>query len=492
MMEKYILAIDQGTTSSRAILFDQQRNIKEIAQKEFPQIYPQAGWVEQDANDIWLSVLAVVADCIQKAKIEPSQIAAIGISNQRETTILWDKKTGMPVYSAIVWQSRQSEKICDELKAKGYESLINKKCGLRIDPYFSATKIKWILDHVDGVKERANRGEILFGTVDSWIVWKLSNGVHISDVSNASRTMLYNIHEDKWDEELLDIMEIPASLLPKIMPTSCVYAKTSPYLFFNEKIPIASVVGDQQAALFGQGCFEQGSVKNTYGTGGFLLMNTGTQIIPSKHGLLTTVAWKIDGQIEYALEGSIFVSGSLIKWLRDQMHLIVSANESEECAKRVPDTNGVYIIPAFVGMGAPYWDEKCRGAIFGLTLGVNKDHIVRAALESIAYQSKDVLNAMQEDSGVKIPYLRVDGGASANAFLLQFQSDLLQVPVERLSTTEITALGAATLAGLAIGFYRKEDLKVKKGNVIYPQMSKEKANTLYTQWKKAVSACCKY
>ena len=491
-MKTYILAIDQGTTSSRAILFDEHREIVEMAQKEFPQCYPQAGWVEQDANDIWLSVLAVIADCIQKAKIEPSQMAAIGITNQRETTILWDKKTGMPVYNAIVWQSRQSDEICNQLKASGYEDMIRKKCGLRIDPYFSGTKIKWIMDHVEGVKERAMQGDILFGTVDSWLVWKLSGGVHISDVSNASRTMLYNIHEDKWDDELLEMLDIPKSILPKIMPTSHVYAKTAPYLFFGEEVPIAAVVGDQQAALFGQGCFEAGSVKNTYGTGGFMLMNTGNQAITSKHGLLTTVAWKIDDEIKYALEGSIFISGSLIKWLRDQLHLIESASESETCANRVKDTNGVFIIPAFVGLGAPYWDEQCRGAIFGLTLGVNKDHIVRAAIESMAYQSKDVLEAMKEDSQVEVSSLRVDGGAVANQFLLQFQSDLLQLPIERLATTEITALGAATLAGLAIGYYQKEDLKNQSGTITKPEITLEQANAYYLGWKNAVKSCRTY
>lgn len=492
-MKKYILAIDQGTTSSRAILFDHNRSIKGIAQKEFPQYYPKAGWVEQNADDIWMSVKSVISECLMKHNVKPSEIAAIGITNQRETTIMWDKKTGLPVYNAIVWQSRQSDEICTKWKEAGYEEMVKAKCGLRIDAYFSATKIKWMLDHVEGLRERCENGEILFGTVDTWLVWKLSGGTaHISDVSNASRTMLYNIHEDKWDEELLEKFEIPASILPEIKATSEVYAKTKPYFFFNEEVPIASVVGDQQAALFGQGCFEKGSVKNTYGTGGFMLMNTGEEVITSKHGLLTTVAWKVDGKIEYALEGSIFVSGSLIKWLRDQMHLIDTSSESEECARRVEDTNGVYIVPAFVGLGAPVWDEKCRGSIFGLTLGVGKDHLVRAALEAMAYQSRDVLEAMKEDSGVDVPYLKVDGGAIANRFLLEFQSDVLQLPIITMSTSEITALGAASLAGIAVGFWKKEDLQHAENARIIPIMDKDKADAYYAGWKHAIEACRKY
>lgn len=492
-MKKYILAIDQGTTSSRAILFDHDRNIKFTAQKEFPQFYPKAGWVEQNGDDIWMSVKSVISECLMKSKVKPEEIAAIGITNQRETTILWDKKTGLPVYNAIVWQSRQSDEVCKDWKEKGYEDLVREKCGLRIDPYFSATKIKWMLDHVDGLRERCERNEILFGTVDTWLVWKLSGGsCHITDVSNASRTMLYNIHEDKWDEELLDKFEIPASILPEIKATSQIYANTKDYIFFGEEVPIASVVGDQQAALFGQGCFAKGSVKNTYGTGGFMLMNTGEEVITSNHGLLTTVAWKIEDKIEYALEGSIFVSGSLIKWLRDQLHIIHSAAESEECARRVSDTNGAYIVPAFVGLGAPVWDDTCRGSIFGLTLGVNKDHIVRAALEAMAYQSKDVLEAMKEDSGVDVPFMKVDGGAIANKFLLEFQSDVLQLPIIRMSTAEITALGAASLAGLAVGFFEKEDLLHSESERILPTMSKEKAEELYNGWLHAVEACRKY
>lgn len=492
-MKKYILAIDQGTTSSRAIIFDHDRNIKGIAQKEFPQYYPQAGWVEQNGDDIWMSVKSVISECLVKSKVKPNEIAAIGITNQRETTILWDKKTGLPVYNAIVWQSRQSDEVCHAWKEAGYEEMVKAKCGLRIDAYFSATKIKWMLDHVEGLRERCENGEILFGTVDTWLVWKLSGGsTHITDVSNASRTMLYNIHEDKWDEELLEKFEIPASILPEIKATSEVYANTKSYIFFGEEIPIASVVGDQQAALFGQGCFEKGSVKNTYGTGGFMLMNTGSDVITSRHGLLTTVAWKVNNEIEYALEGSIFVSGSLIKWLRDKLHIIDSAAESEECARRVKDTNGVYIVPAFVGLGAPFWDDKCRGSIFGLTLGVEKDHVVRAALEAMAYQSKDVLDAMKEDSGVDVTFMKVDGGAIANKFLLEFQSDILQLPIIRMSTSEITALGAASLAGLAVGYWNMEDLKHEEASRIYPSISKEKAEKLYAGWIHAVEACRKY
>lgn len=492
-MKKYILAIDQGTTSSRAILFDHDRNIKGIAQKEFPQFYPQAGWVEQNAEDIWMSVQSVISECLMKSGVKPSEIAGIGITNQRETSIMWDKKTGLPVYNAIVWQSRQSDEVCTKWKEAGYEELVKAKCGLRIDAYFSATKIKWMLDHVDGLREKCENNEILFGTVDTWLVWKLSGGnAHITDVSNASRTMLYNIHEDKWDEELLAKFEIPACILPEIKATSEVYAYTKEYAFFGEEVAIAAVVGDQQAALFGQGCFAKGSVKNTYGTGGFMLMNTGEDVITSKHGLLTTVAWKINDKIDYALEGSIFVSGSLIKWLRDQLHLIDSASESEECARRVEDTNGCYIVPAFVGLGAPIWDEKCRGSIFGLTLGVQKDHVVRAALEAMCYQSRDVLEAMKEDSGVDVPFMKVDGGAIANRFLLEFQSDILQLPIIRMKTSEITALGAASLAGLAVGFWKMEDLSHEESARILPLMEKEKADHLYNGWLHALEACRKY
>ncbi|NCC53880.1 MAG: glycerol kinase [Erysipelotrichia bacterium] len=489
-MEKYILAIDQGTTSTRAILFNHEREIVNVAQKELKQFYPKPSWVEQDANDIWLTSLAVIADIVMKSEIKPSQIAAIGISNQRETTIIWDKKTGLPIYHAIVWQSRQSDTICDEWKEKGYETLLKKKTGLRIDPYFSASKIVWILDHVQGARQKAENNELLFGTVDSWLVWKLSGGkVHISDVSNASRTLLFNIETCTWDDEILSLLNIPKAILPSVKPTSYKYAKTAPYLFFDEQIPITCVVGDQQAALFGQGCFKKGMAKNTYGTGGFLLMNTGECVYHSKYGLLSTIAWQIGDQITYALEGSIFVSGSLIQWLRDGLQLFNDASETEKMALSTSDNKGVVIIPAFVGLAAPYWNEKCRGSIFGLTQGVNKNHIVRAALEAMAYQSKDVLDAMEKDTQMTMNKLSVDGGAVANNFLLQFQSDLLQCEVERLKIMELTALGAASLAGLAINFWQMEDFSLKKDRIFTPQKSKEEMEQHYNTWKKAVQAC---
>lgn len=489
-MEKYILAIDQGTTSTRAILFNHDREIVNVAQKEFQQFYPQPSWVEQDANDIWVTTLAVIADVMMTSGIKPSQVAAIGITNQRETTVIWDKKTGLPIYHAIVWQSRQSDTICDEWKAKGYEEILRKKTGLRIDPYFSASKIVWILENVEGAKEKAENGELLFGTIDTWLVWKLSGmQVHVSDVSNASRTLLVNIETCDWDQEILDLLKIPASILPKIKPTSYEYAKTAPYLFFNEAVPITCVVGDQQAALFGQGCFSKGMVKNTYGTGGFLLMNTGDQVFHSNYGLLSTVAWQINDQVTYALEGSIFVSGSLIQWLRDGLQLFNKASESEAMVSNTKDNKGVYIVPAFVGLGAPYWNEKCRGSIVGLTQGVNKNHIVRAALEAMAYQSRDVLEAMIKDTNIEMKKLRVDGGAVANNFLLQFQSDLLQCEVERLKIMELTALGAASLAGLAVGYWQMEDLIIEKDCIFTPQKQKQEMDQLYTEWKKAVASC---
>lgn len=492
-MEKYILAIDQGTTSTRAILFNHKREIVQVAQKELKQFYPHPGWVEQDANDIWITTLAVIAEVIMNSEIQPSQVAAIGIANQRETTILWDKTTGLPIYHAIVWQSRQSNDICDEWKKKGFENVLRQKTGLRIDPYFSASKISWLLDNVENAREKAENGELLFGTIDSWLVWKLSgNKVHISDVSNASRTLLFNIEKCKWDEEILAMLNIPAKILPTVLPTSYEYAKTSPNLFFNEAIPITSVVGDQQAALFGQGCFEKGMVKNTYGTGGFLLMNTGNSVFHSQFGLLSTIAWQLNNQIVYALEGSIFVSGSLIKWLRDGLQLFHDASETAAMAESVKDSMGIYIIPAFVGLGAPYWNEKCRGSIVNLTQGVNKNHIVRAALEAMAYQSRDVLDAMIKDTAIEMKKLRVDGGAAANDYLLQFQSDLLQCEVERLKINELTALGAASLAGLAVGFWSMEDLKIDKDRIFKPRKEKEEMDQLYQGWQKAIAACMLY
>lgn len=492
-MKKYILAIDQGTTSTRAILFDKDQNIVNMAQKECVVYYPKPGWVEQDANEIWLSTLAVISEVIMKSAISPSDIVGIGISNQRETTVLWDKKTGLPIYRAIVWQSRQSEKICQRWKAMGYEAMVRDKTGLRIDPYFSASKIRWIFDKIERCEEKAKHNELLFGTIDSWLVWKLSGGKsHITDVSNASRTMLFNIHDGCWDDELLESFQIPKSLLPTIMPTSYSYTKTDPAFFFNAHIPICAVVGDQQAALFGQGCFQQGMVKNTYGTGGFMLMNTGNNVVTSQHGLLSTVAWKINDEITYALEGSIFVSGSLMKWMRDGLQLYHNTKETENMAFSVEDNCGVYIVPAFVGLGAPYWNEKCRASIVGLTFGVNKNHLVRAALESMAYQSRDVLEAMMEDAKVKISSLKVDGGAAANNFLLQFQSDLLQCDVDRFTMNELTAFGAASLAALACGFWKKEELKTALDHRFQPMREQKEMERYYQQWKKAVACCVQF
>ncbi len=492
-MEKYILAIDQGTTSTRALLVNHESQVIAVSQKEFTQYFPKPGWVEHDANEIWHSTLSVISDIIQTKGITPEQIAAIGITNQRETTVVWDKKTGVPIYHAIVWQSRQSDKICNDIKKQGYEETILHKTGLKVDAYFSASKIKWILDNVKGANEKALKGDLLFGTVDSWLVYKLSgNKTHITDVSNASRTLLYNIRTKQWDEELLSMFEVPRSMLPEVKSSSCVYATTSPVQFFNQEIPIASVIGDQQAALFGQGCFEKGMAKNTYGTGGFLLMNTGDTIVESKHGLVSTIAWEINGKIQYALEGSIFVCGSLIQWLRDGLQLFQHASETEKMALSVEDNNGVVIVPAFVGLGAPYWDDQCRGSIFGLTRGVTKEHITRAALEAIAYQSKDILDAMQNDLNEKLEVLRVDGGATANNFLLQFQSDILQIPVERLQNAETTALGAAYLAGLAVNYWTMDELKTSTATQFTPLMDKEKANELYSQWQKAVQSCIQH
>ena len=489
-MKKYILAIDQGTTSTRAILFDHDCNMVSMSQKEVDVFYPHPGWVEQDATNIWLTTQEVMADVLLKKSISPKQVVAIGISNQRETSLLWDKNTGLPIYSAIVWQSKQTNEICDSWKEKGYEEIVREKTGLRIDPYFSASKIAWILDHVKGAREKAEKGDLLFGTVDSWLVWKLSgHKAHITDVSNASRTLLCNIHSCKWDTELLEMFNIPCCILPKIMPTSFEYTKTAPFAFFNEEIPICSVVGDQQAALYGQGCHEKGMAKNTYGTGGFMLMNTGQEVVQSKGGLLSTVAWKINGQVSYALEGSIFVSGSLMKWLRDYLELYEDTKETEEMALEAKTTNGVYIVPAFVGLGAPYWDDKARAAIVGLTFGTGKNQIVRAALESMAFQSRDVLEIMEKDSGIKIEQLKVDGGATANNFLLQFQSDLLGCDVQRFKVNELTAMGAAFLAGLACGFWKETDLKLSLNRTFVPKRSKKEMDKIYDGWKKAVATC---
>ena len=488
----YILAIDQGTTSSRAILFDENGEKIQIAQQEFTQYFPKPGWVEHDANEIWLSVLSVYMEVIVKSGVAPSSIAAIGITNQRETTVVWDKTTGNPIYNAICWQSRQTADICEQLREAGYEQKIKDKTGLLIDPYFSATKIKWILDNVPGARKKAEAGDLMFGTIDSWLVYKLSgDNVHVTDYSNASRTMLYNIFDLKWDEELLEMLDIPASMLPEVKPSSCVYAHTAPYHFYNMEVPIAGIAGDQQAALFGQTCFNAGMAKNTYGTGCFLLMNTGDKPIVSKHGLVTTIAWGVDGKVEYALEGSVFVAGSAVQWLRDGLRMIETAPESEEVAAECEDTEGVYVVPAFVGLGAPYWDDKARGAVFGLTRGTTRAHFVRATLESLAYQSRDLIEAMELDSGISLKKLKVDGGAVKNDMLMQFQADILGVAVERPILNETTALGAAYLAGLAVGFFENKAALVENYMVdktFKPQFEKEKREKAYSGWKKAVAA----
>ena len=495
-MEKLIMAIDQGTTSTRAILFDRQCRIVAQAQKEFTQYFPKPGWVEHDATEIWLSVLSVMAEVVMSSGIDPAQVAGIGITNQRETTVVWDKNTGLPVYHAIVWQSRQTDRICDELKKEGLQQWFREKTGLVIDPYFSGTKVKWILDNVPGAREKAERGDLLMGTIDTWLVWKLTDGqVHSTDYSNASRTLLYNIFDLKWDQEILDKLDIPMSMLPEVNPSSKVIALTSPVHFFNREVPVAGIAGDQQAALFGQGCYEQGTAKNTYGTGCFLLMNTGQKPVLSSHGLLTTLAWGIDGKVDYALEGSIFVAGSAIQWLRDGLKIIHSAPESEALATSVDSSEGVIVVPAFVGLGAPYWDDKARGAIFGLTRGTTQAHLTRATLQSLAYQTRDVLEAMQKDSGIRLKGLKVDGGAVRNNFLMQFQSDILQTPVERGTVNETTALGAALLAGLAVGFWKDRSEALQSLHLdrrFEPEMEKQEADRCYRQWQKAVECCCRY
>jgi len=491
-----MLAIDQGTTSSRAIIFDKHTNIVANVQKEFTQYFPKPGWVEHDANEIWLSVIAVYMEAMTKSGINPAQIAGIGITNQRETTVVWDRKTGIPIYNAIVWQSRQTTQICDELKKSGYEQIIRDKTGLLIDPYFAGTKVKWILDHVKGAREKARKGELLFGTIDSWLIWKLSGQeVHVTDYSNASRTLLYNIYDLTWDEELLKIMDVPKSMLPEVKSSSEIYGTTAPYHFFNERIPIAGVAGDQQAALFGQACFQPGMAKNTYGTGCFMLMNTGEKPAKSKYGLLTTIAWGMDGKVTYALEGSVFVAGSAIQWLRDGMQMIDTAQESERVAGEVKDSEGVYVVPAFVGLGAPYWEDKARGAVFGITRGTSRAHFVRATLESLAYQSKDIIDAMIKECKIPLKKLKVDGGAVANSLLMQFQSDILQVPVERPKINESTALGAAYLAGLAVGFWKnKEELisNYRIDKTFSPKMDKKIAKEKYDGWKRAVRSTCTF
>jgi glycerol kinase len=448
--------------------------------------------VEQNANEIWGSILAVIATCLSESGVKADQIAGIGITNQRETAVLWDRNTGEPIYHAIVWQSRQTAGLCEELIAAGHDGKVREKTGLLIDPYFSGTKIKWILDHVEGARERARGGEIIFGTIDTWLIWKLSGGqAHVTDYSNASRTMLYNIHDLKWDDELLQLLDIPKVMLPEVRPSSEIYANTVTYHFFGREVPIAGAAGDQQAALFGQTCFSEGMVKTTYGTGSFMLMNTGDKPVKSEHGLITTIAWGLDGKVQYALEGSVFVAGSAIQWLRDGLRMFREAKDSEPYARRVDSTEGVYVVPAFVGLGSPYWNSNVRGAVFGLTRGTSKEHFIRATLESLAYQTRDVLSVMEEDSGYNITSLRVDGGAVTNTFLMEFQSDILNVPVERPDITETTALGAAFLAGLAVGFWKDQDeicSKWSMGRSFTPTMQEEVREQLYAGWKKAVYA----
>lgn len=490
-MDKYIMALDLGTTSCRCIIFDKNGRICSAAQKEFTQYFPQPGWVEHDAEEIWATQTGLMYEAMSKIDITINEIAGIGITNQRETTVLWDKETGRPVHKAIVWQCRRTAGYCDELKNLGMAEFFRSKTGLVLDAYFSATKLRWLLDNVIGARERAEKGELLFGTVDSWIIWKLTGGkVHVTDYSNASRTMLFNIHTLKWDEEILRVLKIPQQILPEVKPSSHVYGYTDSKLFGRE-VPIAGAGGDQQCALFGQTCFGRGEVKNTYGTGGFMLMNTGTAPVNSHNGLVTTIAWGVDDKVEYALEGSIFVAGAAVQWLRDELGLIRDAAESEVLAKSVPDANGCYVVPAFVGLGAPYWDQYARGAIVGLTRGVNRNHIVRATLESIAYQVNDVLMAMQEDSGMPITSLRVDGGACDNDFLMQFQADILNTPVVRPYCIETTAMGAAYLAGLAVGYWRSKE-EILANHVIAaefkPQMGQAKRESLLQGWHNAVKA----
>lgn len=490
-MDKYIMALDLGTTSCRCIIFDKNGRICSAAQKEFTQYFPQPGWVEHDAEEIWATQTGLMYEAMSKIDITINEIAGIGITNQRETTVLWDKETGRPVYKAIVWQCRRTAGYCDELKKLGMAEFFRSKTGLVLDAYFSATKLRWLLDNAAGARERAEKGELLFGTVDSWIIWKLTGGkVHVTDYSNASRTMLFNIHTLKWDEEILRVLKIPQQILPEVKPSSHVYGYTDSKLFGRE-VPIAGAGGDQQCALFGQTCFERGEVKNTYGTGGFMLMNTGTAPVNSHNGLVTTIAWGVDDKVEYALEGSIFVAGAAVQWLRDELGLIRDAAESEVLAKSVPDANGCYVVPAFVGLGAPYWDQYARGAIVGLTRGVNRNHIVRATLESIAYQVNDVLMAMQEDSGMPITSLRVDGGACDNDFLMQFQADILNTSVVRPYCIETTAMGAAYLAGLAVGYWRSKE-EILANHVIAaefkPQMGQAKRENLLQGWHNAVKA----
>jgi len=488
-MKKFILAIDQGTTSTRAFIYNHKAEIIGKANKEFMQYYPHPGWVEHDAVEIWNTTLSVINEAIKNAGIRVKDIEGIGISNQRETTVLWDKNTGEPCYNAIVWQCRRTSNICKNLKESGFEDTFKNKTGLLLDPYFSGTKIKWIFDNIKGVREKAVKGDLLFGTIDSWLIWKLTAGkAHVTDYTNASRTLLFNIHDLKWDNELLKILDIPKSILPEVHASSEIYGRTDEKVFFGEKIPLAGIAGDQQSATFAQGCFKKGMTKITYGTGAFMLMNTGDKAVSSENGLLTTIAWGINGEIAYALEGSIFNAGSSVKWLRDELKFIDDAADSEYFALKVSDTNGVYVVPAFTGLGAPYWNPEARGLIIGLTRGSSKNHIIRATLESLVYQSKDLLSLMIEDSGVELKELRVDGGAAANNFVLQFLADLTNTKVDRPSDLETTIAGAAYLAGLAVDFWdsKEELMKNRKDKIFKNNMSDKKINELYSGWKKAV------
>lgn len=488
-MAKYVMALDAGTTSNRCILFNEKGDICSVAQKEFTQYFPTPGWVEHDANEIWSSQLGVAVEAMNKIGADAEDIAAIGITNQRETAIVWDKITGEPIYHAIVWQCRRTAEYCDSLKEQGYTDMIRQKTGLIIDAYFSGTKIRWILEHVEGAREKAERGELLFGTVETWLIWKLTKGkVHVTDYSNASRTMLFNINTLEWDQEILDILDIPACMLPEVKPSSCVYGEADA-TYFGGTIPIAGAAGDQQSALFGQTCFQAGEAKNTYGTGCFLLMNTGEKPVFSKNGLVTTIAWGIDGKVNYALEGSIFVAGAAIQWLRDEMRLIDSAADCEYMAQKVKDTNGCYVVPAFTGLGAPYWDQYARGTIVGITRGVNKYHIIRATVESLAYQVHDVLKAMEADAGIALSALKVDGGASANNFLMQTQADLIGAPVKRPACIETTAMGAAYLAGLAVGYWKNKEDVMKNwaiNQTFEPKIAPEEREKRVKGWTKAV------
>lgn len=490
--QKYIMAIDQGTTSSRAIIFDKKGKNIGSSQKEFTQYFPKAGWVEHNANEIWNSVQSVIAGALIESGIKPSDIAGIGITNQRETTVVWDKVTGLPIYNAVVWQSRQSSPIADQLKADGQGDMIHKKTGLVVDAYFSATKIRWILDNVEGAQERAEKGELLFGTIDTWLVWKLTGGeTHVTDYSNASRTMLFNIHDLEWDQDILDLLNIPRAMLPKATSNSEVYGLTKHYHFYGSEIPISGMAGDQQAALFGQMAFEAGMVKNTYGTGSFIVMNTGEKPQLSENNLLTTIGYGINGKVYYALEGSIFVAGSAVQWLRDGLKMIQTAAESEAVAKESHNKNEVYVVPAFTGLGAPYWDSDARGAVFGITRGTTREDFVKATLQAVAYQVRDIIDTMKNDTGIDIPILKVDGGAANNDLLMQFQADILNTSVQRAQNLETTALGAAFLAGLAVGFWKDlDELKAfyEEGQIFETEMSDEERDDLYEGWQQAVAA----